>query len=276
MRSHASGVADPSSLAYIIFTSGTTGVPKGVEVEHRAVCSSILARTGPDAMNMTSSSRVLQFSSYCFDAFIDELFMTLTCGACVCIPHADEVREDPSGVINRYQITWTFLTPSVARILNPKHVPSLQTLSMGGEPVLPADIEQWRGHIPQLRGGYGPTECCVVCVVGDLFSEKRQTSRTSFIGTPRGCLAWVVDPSNPSRPSPFGAAGELLIEGPNLARGYLENTVATAHSWISNPGWPEGLGLGRRLYRTGDSVRSESHSPSSFPYHADRNAFERC
>lgn len=255
--------ASPSSLAYIMFTSGTTGVPKGVAIEHRAVCSSIMARAGPEAMNMTSSSRVLQFASFCFDAFIDEVFMTLTHGACICIPHIDDLLSDLPNVFNRYQITWTFLTPSVARLLDPKRTPTIETLTLGGEPVLLADIEQWIGHVPQFRNGYGPTECCVVSVVGAFVSEKCLTTGPSFLGSPRGCLAWVVDPSSPSRLRPLGAAGELLLEGPSLARGYWADAAATAACWISDPDWPDELGRGRRLYRTGDLVRSESEPARS-------------
>jgi non-ribosomal peptide synthetase component F len=251
-------VASPSSLAYILFTSGTTGVPKGVAVEHRAVSSSITGRSGPDAMNMTSSSRVLQFASYCFDAFIDEVFMTLTRGACICIPHTDELRGNLADAIDRYQITWSMLTPSVARILDPKRTPTLQTLILIGEAAVLADIEQWRDYVPQLRNGYGPTETCVICVVGDYFSERRHSTGSSLLGRPRGCLAWVVEPTNPTRLMPLGAAGELLIEGPNLGRGYWGDAAATAASWISDLDWPGGLGRGRRLYRTGDLVRSKS------------------
>lgn len=72
----------------------------------------------------------------------------------------------------------------------------------------------------------------------------------------------VVNPSNPSNLSPLGAAGELLLEGPVLGRGYWEDPVATTNSWICDPDWPEGLGQGRRLYRTKDLVRSRSLSES--------------
>lgn len=241
-----------------MFTSGTAGVPKGVAMAHRALSSSIMARIGPEAMNMKSSSRVLQFSSFCFDAFIDEVFMTLVAGACICIPHEDELQSNFPVVFERYHISWTFLTPSVARILDPKRMRSIQTLTLGGEAVLLSDIQQWKDHVPQLRNGYGPTECCVICVVGDCLSENLQLTSSSFLGTSRGCLAWVVDPSAPSRLKPFGAAGELLIEGPNLACGYWADSAGTAASWISDPDWPNDLGRGRRLYRTGDLVRSKS------------------
>ncbi|KAF6815188.1 nonribosomal peptide synthase [Colletotrichum sojae] len=260
----------PSNLAYIIFTSGTTGVPKGVEAQHRAVCSSITARRGPADMNMTPASRVLHFSPYCFDAKIDEIFMTLSSGACVCVAREDELHDDLCGVINRYAITWAFLTPSVARTIDPKSVAAsgmLQTLSLGGEAVLPNDIEQWRGNVPQLCNGYGPTECCVICVVGDLLNGHDGPTLHegySYLGKPRGCIAWVVDPKNPSRLSPLGAAGELLIEGPNLARGYLGNPHATSAKWTKISEFTTQLGTesleydsDRRAYRTGDLVRMQ-------------------
>ncbi|KAF6815606.1 hypothetical protein CMUS01_12420 [Colletotrichum musicola] len=260
----------PSNLAYIIFTSGTTGVPKGVEVQHRAVCASITARRGPVAMNMTPASRVLHFSPYCFDAMVDEIFMALSSGACICVAREDELQDDLCGVINRYAITWAFLTPSVARTIDPKSLAAtgtLQTLSLGGEAVLPNDIEQWRGNVPQLCNGYGPTECCVICVVGDLLNghdEPTLHEGYSYLGKPRGCIAWAVDPKNPSRLSPLGAAGELLVEGPNLARGYLGDQDATSAKWIKIPEFPPQPGTEsleydseRRAYRTGDLVRMQ-------------------
>ncbi|KAK2025337.1 acetyl-CoA synthetase-like protein, partial [Colletotrichum zoysiae] len=261
--------ASPSNLAYILFTSGTTGVPRGVEIQHRAVCSSITARAGPAAMNMTQASRALQFSPYCFDAMIDEIFMPLASGACVCVPREDELRDDLSNVINRYAITWAYLTPSVARILDPKTISStLQTLTLIGEAVLANDIAQWRGNVPQLRNGYGPTETTVICVVGDLFYQHEKLTLlggSSYIGLPRGCIAWVVDPKNPTRLSPLGAPGELLVEGPNLARGYLDDQDTTSQRWIKSPKFSVGLkpmnsrsGSECQAYRTGDLVCMQS------------------
>lgn len=268
-QNDTAAVLSPSNLAYIIFTSGTTGAPKGVEVSHRAVCSSITARSGPDGMNMTPFSRVLHSTPYCFDAFIDEVLMTVCNGACVCVPREAELRDDLCGAMNRYRITWACLTPSVARILDADSVNMLQTLSLVGEAVLPSDVEQWRGVGRQLFSGYGPTETCVICVVGNLFDVATRPG-CSYLGRPRGCLGWVVDPGNHNRLSPIGAAGELLIEGPNLARGYLADLESTRAAWVAAPfssGSPPRRG--RLAYRTGDLVRSqyitrlECHIPQS-------------
>ncbi|KAL7775607.1 hypothetical protein CFE70_009451 [Pyrenophora teres f. teres 0-1] len=243
----------PSNLAYIIFTSGTTGEPKGVAVEHRAVCSSCITRMSPNSMNMDRDSRVLQFSSHNFDAFIDEVFMTLLSGACICIPTLDQLRDDLAGTITRYQVTWAFLTPSVARTLDPAHTKTLKTLTLGGEAVLTTDVEQWYAQVPQLCNGYGPTECCVICVVHPRMLPHRNDSE---IGWPQGCLAFVADPESCNRLMPLGAVGELLIAGPNLARGYYGDASGTATSWVSDLHWPLDLPSGyQRVYRTGDLVR---------------------
>ncbi|KAL8877034.1 MAG: hypothetical protein Q9198_004872, partial [Flavoplaca austrocitrina] len=116
--------ASTANASYLIFTSGTTGLPKGTIISHRSFTTS--ATEHAPAMLMTPKSRVLQFSNLCFDASVMEILTSLITGACVCIPSDEERMNDIPGAVRRMSANWTLLTPSVAEVLNPESVPSLQ------------------------------------------------------------------------------------------------------------------------------------------------------
>lgn len=245
-----SGVT-PKNLAYVMFTSGSTGKPKAVALEHAAVSTSI-AHHGP-AMGFNSNSRTLQFSSYTFDACILDIFTTLFLGGCVCVPSEAERTGNIAGAINRMGVNISFLTPSVVQLIGPNDVPSLKTLSLGGEPVGDDHIRVW-GNKLHLMNGFGPTECSIFCVMGPL-SWPRQYRNS--IGRAVGSLSWIVDREDHNRLVPVGCVGELLIHGAILARGYLGDEEKTKLSFITNPPWlPLTFGGSpQRLYKTGDLVR---------------------
>ncbi|KAL2851017.1 hypothetical protein BJY01DRAFT_261231 [Aspergillus pseudoustus] len=218
----------PENLAYIIFTSGSTGVPKGVMIDHAAASSSIAAHGA--RMHFSAETRALQFAPYHFDACIAEIFTTLVHGGCVCIIH----------FMNRYQTNWAFFTPSFIRLIQPSQVNSLTTLVLGGEALQRDNIGAWAGHT-NLMNGYGPTETCVFCVTRDIPPTTAPAE---------GKLGFPL--------APIGTVGELLVEGPTLARGYLHDEQKTAASFIVNPSWAvtdANSKTTRRMYRTGDLVR---------------------
>ncbi|KAH3274788.1 Nonribosomal peptide synthetase 8, partial [Aspergillus fumigatus] len=248
---------DPEGIAYVLFTSGSTGVPKGVVVPHRAVCCSIRAHS--EAMNINTTSRSLQFASYTFDACICEIFSVLVAGGTVCIPSEEERVHDLAGFITRSQANWAFFTPTVIRTLglSPSQVPSLRTLVLGGEVVTVHDARTWAGHV-SLFNGYGPTETCVFCATTPIHPDGVTYGR---IGRPIGCAAWVVRPDNHDILLPPGCPGELLIEGPIVSQGYLNDPVRTQEAFITHPAWAQNRKLSqnqssaRRFYKTGDLVR---------------------
>ncbi|KAF2177349.1 amino acid adenylation domain-containing protein [Zopfia rhizophila CBS 207.26] len=246
--------AAPSNVAYVIFTSGSTGKPKGVQIQHRACSSSSLGYR--EALRMRSTSRVFQFASLCFDAAIMEVLTTLTYGGCICVPDDEERLNDLSGAIARMEVSWAFFTPSVANIIDPASVPCLKTLVVGGE-LLPIEIINKWGEKVELINAYGPTEASVV-TSGNF--EVARNKNPLNIGKPHtGGFAWISDPSNVDRLAPVGCIGELLLEGPFLSRGYLNDEEKTTQAFVENPAWSQAFRTAPcRVYKTGDLVRYDS------------------
>ncbi|EFQ97050.1 hypothetical protein MGYG_00094 [Nannizzia gypsea CBS 118893] len=252
--------ADPSNAAYVIFTSGTTGKPKGTVIEHAAICTGSAAHG--KALLMDSSSRVLQFASYTFDASVTEILTALQVGATVYVPSDEERMNDLQDVIAKGKVNWTLLTPSVLSTLKPQKVPTLKTIVTGGEAMSEKAIKEWVGG-PAVVNAYGPTEASVVASAS-LKVNKAGVSvdqNRSNIGTACGCRTWVVDPRNINRLMPVGAVGELLIEGRTVARGYINNPEKTSEVFISNPSFSRErrfrslFSHRHRMYRSGDLVR---------------------
>ncbi|KAK0116563.1 hypothetical protein ONS96_012421 [Cadophora gregata f. sp. sojae] len=240
----------PQDPCYVIFTSGTTGKPKGTILQHAAFCSGAAAH-GP-ALGITSDSRVLQFASYTFDASLLEILTTLTLGGCVCIPDEDERLNNITGVINRMEITWTLLTPSFIQLVQPSDIPNLKTLVLGGEAMSQSHITTWADKL-ELINAYGPSEAAVVAAAN---SQMNLTTLPNNMGRAVGGRSWVVDIINWNRLSPVGAVGELVIEGPILANGYLKNDIKTKEVFIEDPAWSRNNDhVHRRMYRTGDLVK---------------------
>ena len=242
----------PSDPAYVTFTSGTTGVPKGIITSHASYCTSALA-SGP-ALHMKSSSRVLSFAPYAFDASITETLTVLLLGATVCFPRDDEHNSSITGAIARMDVNWVLWTPSFAKSIPPFDLPSVETLLTGGECPTSSVIEAWKPYpSTTLINVYGVSECAIW---NSAKPNIRNSQNITNIGRPFGCAFWIVDLNDSNRLLPIGATGELLIAGPVLADEYLNNPERTAHSFIDAPTWlPEHEG---KLYRTGDLARYEN------------------
>lgn len=244
----------PSNVLYVIFTSGSTGTPKGCVVEHQNFCSGVMYQKPLDSF-IQRNDRVLQLASYTFDVSIMEIISSLMIGACICMPSQEAVQGSLTKAINDLQASWAFLTPSLARILNPDEIPSMKTMILGGEALSRTDLDAW-AHKLHLVNGYGPSECSVAATC---HPHLNKTSDPANIGRTMGSIAWVVDANDHNKLVPIGATGELLLEGPILARGYLNEPEKTAAAFIENPGFLANIGkASRRLYKTGDLVR---HNP---------------
>ncbi|OJJ95659.1 hypothetical protein ASPACDRAFT_64146 [Aspergillus aculeatus ATCC 16872] len=246
--------SSPAHSAYIVFTSGTTGTPKGIVTEHGAFCSGVAARA--QAIMRSSKSRILQFASFAFDTCLEDILTTLMQGGCVCLPSEQERLSDLPGAVRRMNVNTAELTPSVAKLLQPKDVPSLETLILGGEQVTADLILQW-AEVVTLINSYGPAECSVTSVVSPPYELEAKDHHASNIGFGVGALTWVVDSQDPNQLVPIGAVGELLLEGPVLARGYHERQDLTDASFITDPAWSRQSQprSPRRFYKTGDLVQ---------------------
>lgn len=246
-------VVKPDSLAYVIFTSGSTGRPKGVMIEHGSLSHSLSAHGG-EIYRQNATSRVLQFASLAFDASMTEHLAPLSHGGCVCIPDSKTRLGDIAEFINTSRVNWAFFTPSFFKLLRPEDVPGLKTVVLGGEAITNDCIDRW-AHKIRLINGYGPSEGTVVataCVV-DPNTEDR-----SSIGRGLTCHTWVVDADDHTSLVPIGATGELCLQGPSVARGYLNDKGKTRASFVETPWWAkndDGSAKSDRLYKTGDLVR---------------------
>lgn len=251
----------PDHAAFVLFTSGSTGTPKGIVQEHASVCTSSLAHGR--AMYVSSNSRVFQYAAFTFDVSMMDIFTTLIYGGCVCIPSEEDRMGSFIPVMNRMRVNWVLFTPSVASLFNPEDVPTLQTLVYGGEAVKQENVSRWVGKV-RLFNCYGPAECGA-CAIGEFFhSDARPSGVGRHFG---GELCWVVDPENHDRLLPVGATGELVVEGPTLARGYLNDLAKTQAAFIKSPAWPKTTGWfdkPRRIYKTGDLVRQNSDGTFDF------------
>ncbi|KAF1943906.1 acetyl-CoA synthetase-like protein [Clathrospora elynae] len=254
---------NPDNAAYCLFTSGTTGKPKGTIIPHQAFCTSAAAFTR--RMNINATSRTFQFASYTFDASCIEILSALTVGATVCVPTEDDRMNNPAGAIRKLKVNWSLLTPSVLGTIEPDRVPSLKTLVSGGEALPGPILKKWSST-------YGPTECAVVAATAykSTLDHKPIESEPGTIGTGSGCRLWVVHPRNHDKLMPVGSVGELLIEGPTVARGYLNDECKTAKAFIANPAWAATLPSDKstfntsRMYKSGDLVRYNTDGSVSY------------
>ncbi|KAB8232042.1 uncharacterized protein BDW43DRAFT_280198 [Aspergillus alliaceus] len=248
-------LASPSNAVYVMFTSGSTGQPKGVVIEHSAFTTNSMAYA--KSLALTSHCRVLQFASYTFDACMIEIMSTLMVGGCVCIPSNEDRMSRLGEVIADLRVDWLLLTPSVARLLNPAGIPTVRRLVLGGEPLTQSDIEKWKGHV-DLFNAYGPTECAAVSTTQAASTLADPQYLSTCLGQGTACITWVTNPNNHEQLMPIGAVGELLIEGPNVGRGYLNGSNRTASAFIDPPQWRQGFLQGTtsgRFYKTGDLVQ---------------------
>ncbi|KAL9610231.1 MAG: hypothetical protein Q9167_005053 [Letrouitia subvulpina] len=239
---------DPSDPIFVLFTSGSTGQPKGIVLEHSAVCTHAL--THGKALGF-QGARVLQFAAHTFDVAIMDIFTTLIYGGCICIPSEEDRRNNIVGFINSMSVDLAILTPSFAGLIDPADVPSLKTLAIGGE-ALPQDrILRWSTKVSLIQI-FGPAEAGIV-----LTMEMNSNTAPETNGRPLpSCFCILVDPDDSNRLVPIGAIGELLVAGPTLARGYLNKEAKTRSSFIAAPQWAKKLGLDfKRFYKTGDLLR---------------------
>ncbi|KAI1753236.1 putative aminoadipate-semialdehyde dehydrogenase [Xylaria castorea] len=263
--------SSPENLAYTIFTGSSTGALQGVLLEHRSLASSLTWSS--QRLGWGTDSRILQFAPYVSSISIAEVFGALLFGGCLCIPDGEacyrlnpELRLKLPDYIASVKANWAMLPPSVLRTISPDQVPGLRWLASIGEPIDAETSKRW-GAALRLFNCWGTCEASVFNTVAELGPLCPYPE--SNIGRPVGCAVWIVNPRDPQKLCPIGVVGELLIEGPCLARGYLRDEAAPTMkaSFIPTPPlWAAAFrGEKRvRLYRTGDLGRFNPDGSISF------------
>jgi amino acid adenylation domain-containing protein/thioester reductase-like protein len=264
-----SALALPDSLANIIFTSGSSGKPKGVLVPHRQLVNATFARFVYDTNPMPRSFLLLVSPS--FDAAGVGIFWTLCGGSRLVIPTAQEL-GDPTllrQLIETEQVThfdWPSSLYATLLAEGAEPLRSLRHVIVAGEACQPQVVAQHFNLLPNVRliNEYGPTETSIWCTSFDCQPDHSQLSRVP-IGRPvANACVYILD--NDLRPVPVSVAGELYVGGDGVTRGYLNQPALTAERFVPNP-FTEAPG--ERMYKTGDLARFEADGNIVFLGRAD-------
>nr|APA19546.1 leualacin synthetase [Hapsidospora irregularis] len=248
---------------FAVFTSGSTGTPKGVLIAHANFTCALEHQS--EALGFTDTSRVFDFASYAFDAAVHNTFATFITGGCLCVPSEHDRKSDTEAIMRTMRVTVADLTPSVARVLDPRSLPDLKTLIMGGEALSVDDVNRWWGRV-RIVNAYGPAETTPIATIN---ADAPTPEKSTLLGKGSGQVTWVVDPQNRNRLMPPGSVGELVLEGQPVGQGYLNDPERTAASFIEDPPWlvqgaPGHSGRRGRVYMTGDLVRYEDDGSMAY------------
>ncbi|MEU7153208.1 non-ribosomal peptide synthetase [Streptomyces sp. NPDC045456] len=253
----AEGTYDPDAVAYVMFTSGSTGQPKGVAVTHQGIAG--LAHR-PEYVTLTPRDRVLFHSPVTFDAAAFEVWAALANGAAVAVSTAD--RLSPTGLARdaeRLGATVTVLTTALFHHLAARRSPLfgvLRGVLVGGEALSAQHARSVLRAHPwlELVNGYGPTEATTFATAHRV--TDADCDAPPPIGRPiAGTTAYVMDEHG--APVAPGVRGELWLGGPRLALGYVGQPERTAERFVGHP-------TAGRLYRTGDVVSARPDGTLDF------------
>ncbi len=258
-------ISHPLSLAYISFTSGSTGVPKGVAIPQRAVIRLI---SDPMFASLGPGERLLHLAPVAFDASTLEIWGGLLTGAAVVVaPPGPLGLADVTSLLRTADVTVVWLTTGLFHQLAETDIGAIADIPvvMTGGDVLSPDT--MRALLARRDGrpvvaAYGPTENTTFTTC-HVMTEPGQVGPSVSIGRPiQHTTVHILDERG--RPAPIGVVGELHTGGDGLARGYVGNAVATARAFVPNP-W----GSGTRLYRTGDLARWQADGTIEFVGRSD-------
>jgi amino acid adenylation domain-containing protein/thioester reductase-like protein len=239
----------PESMACVAYISSGTGFPRGVVVSHQALFTSQLSMGCK--LGLTDEVRILQFSLFTFELSMGEFIAPLMFGASIHVP-SEEVRfKDLMGYIRREKVSWAFLNASFAETLWAQDFPDLRLLLIAGEPASERLIYEWFGRV-RLISGWGSAETCGYSSFHEYRSPKDEPNTLGF---PVGDLRWIVDRNDPHKLAPIGVTGEVVVQGPTLMSGYLNEDEDTKRCLLSPlPEWAplQSTPGFDKMYKTGD------------------------
>ncbi|EST36670.1 hypothetical protein M878_00825 [Streptomyces roseochromogenus subsp. oscitans DS 12.976] len=251
-----SSTADP--LAYVMYTSGSSGRPKGVEIARSSIRNFV--RVVSPVYDIRSSDRVYQGMTISFDFSIEEIWPTWAAGATLVAGPTGTGRlgGELADFLDRHQVTVLYCVPTLLATI-PRDLPRLRSIFVGGEACPAALVERWSRPGRRIVNTYGPTEATVTATVQEL-----RPSRPVTIGRPLPTYTAVLLDER-HEPVPQGAVGEICLGGPGLARGYVGRPDLTADRFIRHALAPGG----GRLYRTGDLGRMTAQGEIEYLGRAD-------
>jgi amino acid adenylation domain-containing protein len=237
----------PEDIAYCLYTSGTTGTPKGCLITHDNVVQFLLAFQRLFAGHWTEDSKYLQFASFHFDVSVMEQFFSWSIGICMASAPRDLIFQDITVAIQQLAITHLDLTPSLARLLHPNDVPTLckGAFITGGEQLKQEILDVWGEHAV-IYNGYGPTEATIGCT---MYPRVPKNGKPANIGPAYVNVGSFVLKPGTELPVLRGGVGELCVSGKLVGKGYLNRPDLTAEKF------PTLKLFNERVYRTGDLVR---------------------
>jgi D-alanine--poly(phosphoribitol) ligase subunit 1 len=272
--SAGSGVGDEPSqngaeYAYLLFTSGTTGTPKGVPVTHQNASSCIEAVC--ERFEFHNTDRFTQFSELSFDVSIGDIFLCWKAGACLYVPLFAELMS-PAQFANRHQLTVWSSVPTLANnlralgALKPGSLSSLRLSMFCGE-ALPAVLaKDWQAAAPSglVINFYGPTEAAIFSTFHVWDKSNPPSGAIVPLGVPLSGFQYRI--SNEDDATQKADTGELLLSGPQVVNGYWNNPAATEKAFVRLPDDK----TGRVWYRTGDRVSLNGRNELAFHGRCDR------
>jgi amino acid adenylation domain-containing protein len=253
--SNLAPAATPSNLAYVMYTSGSTGQPKGAMIQHDGLVNYLWWAI--EAYDITASGSVPVHTSISFDLTVTSLYAPLLAGGQVeLVPEDVGAQSLLQALRKARQRDLIKLTPAhlelLSQQLRPEEAAGLtKTFVIGGEMLLAESLRFWKESAPEIRliNEYGPTEAVVGCCVYEV--QPDDSTGPVPIGRPiANTQLYVLD--SDLKPAAPGVAGELYIGGIGVARGYLNRPELTAERFLPDPFSPE---RGGRLYKTGDRCR---------------------
>ncbi len=245
---------EPAATAYVIHTSGSTGIPKGVCVPHQAFAAHIASIT--DVFGITTQDRVLQFSNLTFDPSLEQMFTSWGQGATL-VMRGNELWSPAKlwETVQQQRLSVVNIPPAYFQqcsdvLDDVTSLTALRLLIIGGDVFPVSALDIWRDSGVKVLNAYGPTEAVITATTYDVTGHT-QAAGSPPVGRPRpGNTAYVLDQHG--RPAPVGVAGELYLGGPALASGYLNDPQLTAQRFVPDPFAGR---EGAKMYRTGDRAK---------------------